>query len=152
MNIDTRNIKVFLRNGQSLIETVIAIAVVVLIVSGLVIAVISSMRSAQSSRARSLATKLTQDGIESIRNLRDSGWANFIDSYTSFDEWCLGTDGIPSPPDCTDITISNLHFTRTALIENSGQDQVTVTVRVTWKDGSTTDRQSKASTYLTKWR
>jgi hypothetical protein len=142
--------------GQSLVEAVVAIAVVVLIVSGLIIAVISSLRSAQSSRARSTATKLTQDGIEIVRNLRDLGWSDFI-SKDSPIAWCLGNDKELSnlPADCIHNipadSVSKTPFTRTALITKSAQNQATVTIEVTWLEGQTS-RKSTATTYLTQWR
>jgi type II secretory pathway pseudopilin PulG len=138
--------------GQSLIEVVVAIAVVILIVSGLIIAVISSLRSAQSSKARSVSTKLTQDGIESIRNLRDSGWATFI-SKSSATSWCLGTDGLLTdhPPCPQNIVTGGITFIRTVLIADTGGDQATVTVTVTWTEGQTA-KNSTVTTVLTKWR
>lgn len=140
------------KNGQSLVEVVVAIGVVVLIVSGLVIAVISSLRSAQSSRLRSTATKLTQDGIEIMRNLRDTGWSQFA-LNDSPNAWCLGLDGIlVELPSCTgNIVIGGLTYTRTALLTETSTDQLTVTITVTWIEGKTL-KNSNATTYLTKWR
>jgi Tfp pilus assembly protein PilV len=150
------NIKDVHRNkGQSLIEAVVAIGVVILIVSGLIVAVISSIRSAQSSRSRSVATKLTQDGMESMRNLRDSGWTQFI-SLASGVEWCLGSDGIITAPDETDLSCPQIEsaktfFDRRIVISDTSDEQATVMVTVTWTEGST-PRRSSAVTYLTKWR
>jgi type II secretory pathway pseudopilin PulG len=142
--------------GQSLVEAVVAIAVVVLIVSGLIIAVISSLRSAQSSRARSTATKLTQDGIEIVRNLRDLGWTDFISKDSSV-AWCLGNDKELSnlPVDCVNNipadSVNKIPFTRTALITETSPNQATVTIEVTWLEGQT-PRKSTVTTYLTQWR
>jgi Tfp pilus assembly protein PilV len=140
------------KKGQSLIEVVVAIGVVILIVTGLIVAVLSSLRSAQSSKSRSVATKLTQDGIESIRNLRDSGWATFI-SKNSVNPWCMGSDGVlvDHPPCAQAIVSGGISYGRTAQITSTAIDQATVTVTVTWIEGQTA-KNSTATTILSKWR
>lgn len=57
--------------GQTLIEVVIVIAVMVIVVSALTFATIASLRNAQFAKNQSLATKWAQDGIEKVRSIRD---------------------------------------------------------------------------------
>lgn len=59
------------QNGQSLIEMVIVIAVGVLVASALVFATIASLRNSQFAKNQSIATKLAQEGLEAVRNIRD---------------------------------------------------------------------------------
>jgi Tfp pilus assembly protein PilW len=140
--------------GQSLVEVVVAIAIVILIVSGLVVSVITSLRSAQSSRNRSIATKLTQDGMEIIRNLRDNGWNQFI-TYHSLDPWCMDSSGVLTAPDpvcAPNSTSSSTSFTRTALLTYDViLNRMSVTITVVWTEGRTV-KNSSAETYLTQWR
>ena len=155
MNIHDK--KSFCRKGQSLVESVVAIAVVILIVSGLIVAVISSLHSSQSSRARSTATKLTQTGIEAIRNLRDGGWTQFI-TFVSPVAWCLDESGNPLPPNdidssCPQIITGGVSFDRRVLITADvfPPEKTTIKVTVTWTEGQT-PKVSEAETYLSKWR
>lgn len=57
--------------GQSLIELVIVVAVIVIVVGGLVFATIASLRNASLAQNQAQATKLAQEGIERVRAARD---------------------------------------------------------------------------------
>ncbi len=57
--------------GQTLLELVIVMAVIVIIVAALVFATIFSIRNAQFSKNQAQATKLAQEGLERVRAGRD---------------------------------------------------------------------------------
>lgn len=57
--------------GQSLMELVVVIAVMIIVVGALTFATIASLRNAQFSQNQAQATKLAQEGIEKVRSLRD---------------------------------------------------------------------------------
>lgn len=57
--------------GQSLLELVVVIGVVVIVVGALVFATIASLRNASFSRNQAQATKLAQEGLEWVRLGRD---------------------------------------------------------------------------------
>lgn len=57
--------------GQTLIELVIVVTVLVLIIGALVSATIASLRNAQFGSNQTQATKLAQEGIEKLRSSRD---------------------------------------------------------------------------------
>jgi len=138
--------------GQTLVESVVAIGVVVLIVTGLVVGVVSSLKSTESSQARSLATKLTQEGIETARSIRDTGW----NSFTLYNgEWCLDNSATPSAEDASacenNVTAGPLHFTRKIAFSFDGS-QMGVTVTTTWKESGGLTRTSSATTFFTQWR
>ena len=63
----------FSEKGQSLIELVVVIAVIVIVVGALVFSTIASLRNAQLAKNQSQATKLAQEGIEKVRSMRDRG-------------------------------------------------------------------------------
>lgn len=58
-------------NGQSLLELVIVIAVMVVVIGALTFATIASLRNAQFSKNQAQATKLAQEGLEWVRTGRD---------------------------------------------------------------------------------
>jgi Tfp pilus assembly protein PilV len=64
--------------GQSLVEAVVTLGVVVLLVTGLIVGTTSSLRYAENSRTRNLATQYAQEGLELARQKRDDGWSTFI--------------------------------------------------------------------------
>lgn len=128
--------------GQTLVETIIALAVATLIVSALVVGATVSIKNARLAKDQSLATKYAQEAIERARSYRDqNGWTEFWD------------DKIASPTPETDYPGSI--FTRTVTYGNSetipgAADRAKVTVTVQWTEGSR-EHQSKLDTYLTKW-
>jgi type II secretory pathway pseudopilin PulG len=103
-----------LLTGQSLVEVVVALGVVILLVSGLIIGTTAVTRANQINRARSLATKYVQEAIEIVRHDRDNDWTSFSTlaqtagtSYT----YCLGqsettliTNPVKSSVDAPDDT------------------------------------------------
>lgn len=59
------------QRGQSLLELIVVIAVGILVVGALVFATISSLRNAQFAKNQAQATKLSQEGMERVRGIRD---------------------------------------------------------------------------------
>ncbi len=57
--------------GQTLLELVVVISVVVIVVGALVFATIASIRNASFAQNQLQATKLAQEGLEKVRSLRD---------------------------------------------------------------------------------
>lgn len=61
-------------SGQTLIETVIAIFVILVGVAGALILVFSSTRAGVTAKNRIVAANLAREGIEVVRNIRDTNW------------------------------------------------------------------------------
>lgn len=69
--------KIWLLPGQTLLEAVIALALVGSIITGITIAVSSSLNSADYSKNQHLATGYAREGIEIIRYLRNTDYSEF---------------------------------------------------------------------------
>lgn len=162
--------------GQTLLELIVVIAVVVMVVGALVFATIASLRNAQFAKNQAQATKLAQEGIERVRSIRDRDSiirtaipdieeAEFSKLYTknlSLDH-CNATAGkcylyfttstIPVLTQGTPVNSELIgNFKRQILIEDqtsSFTDQKTVTVVVKWTDFSGT-HESRLTTILRK--
>jgi len=139
-----------LSRGQTLVEAVVVVGIVVLLVTGLIAGTTASLRSAQSGRTRTQAVSLTQEGIEIIRGIRDENWNTFA-SYTG--SYCLGDDrvltvngGICSP----NITTPEGNVTRHVTF-NWQDPRMVVTATVTYPEGETT-RDVTLTTYFTQWK
>lgn len=141
-----------LSQGQTLLELIISIGVVVFVMLGLVVAVTSSLRFGQSSRSRSRAVKYAQEAVEITRQLRDvNTWDTFF-AYTgaSTKTWCLNKDGawyVDGSPSCD---ILDGIFSR--LVTLTWQDPIVhVQVNVSWQEGDHVSH-STLETYLTEWK
>jgi len=129
--------------GQSLIEVMAAILVIVLVVLALVSITTVAMRNASFSRNQTLATKYAQEAIERIRAYRDEvDWVDFDETA------CEEPDGLD------DVDLSdNTTFTRTisCTLDAVDGDLMDVAVTVSWQSAKKT-HQSQLSTKLTQWQ
>ncbi len=133
--------------GQSLVESVVTLGVVILLVTGLVVGTTSSLKYAQSSKSRSVATQYAAEGLELARKERDAGWVAFARDGN----FCVGATGeIPTEP----CTLIDGKYTRTLTYtcDNVLDPQSVIVVStVTWIEGGTT-KTIVVQTTLTNWK
>lgn len=141
--------------GVSLIETVVTLGVVVLLITGLVVGMTSSLQNAQTSKARSLAIQYAQEALEIVRQERDSNWATFAsrDTTGTKTEYCMDSSGqltTASGGSCPPFIGS---FSRIVTFTKNLIDpgQMDVAVTVSWVEGSGTKQVSLKTTY-TQWK
>lgn len=139
-------------NGQTLLELVISIGVVVFVMLGLVTAVILSLHTGQSSRNRSSGVKYAQEGVELVRQYRDGHtWDTFM-NYVGIGgaTWCLNKSGVWSAVGGNACDVIDGIYTR--LVTLTWNDPlVHVAIDVSWQDGAQIVH-SQLDTYLTKWK
>ncbi len=63
--------------GQTLIEVLIGLATAVVVIAAITTATISSLNNATFSKNQNLATQYAQQGMEILRNMRDSDYGSF---------------------------------------------------------------------------
>lgn len=151
------------QKGQTLIETVVVLGIVVLLVTGIVSATIASLKASQNNRARSIATKLIQEGLEIARSDRDASWSQFINLSGSY---CFDNNKqtyfglIPGDPNnCSSfpyvilppLSINFIRYTTFSKQSVGGYDQMSVLVTVKWTE-SGQSRSSRTETYFTQWK
>lgn len=73
-------------NGQTIIELLVALALVTLFLSGVVIVQLVAIRNVQYAQKKSIATKLAREQLERARVIRDSSGINALDI-------CLNSSG-----------------------------------------------------------
>lgn len=141
--------KTHTQQGQSLVEIIVAVGVVILLVMGIVVATTTSLRSGQRGKDKSLAVKYAQEGIELVRDLRNQGW---IDFQSRDGLWCLAKDGTwtKSLGTC-DANIDNLYTRGVTFGWDAGNSRMNVVVVVSWSDGDI-PRDVKLETFLTQWQ
>lgn len=145
--------------GQSLIEVLTALAVVLLVIVALIRATTTSMKGSDFAKTQASATSYGQEAIEWIRAERDKSWDDFYSKATPDPGlvYCLNS-GLTllselSEGACTGDDSYSLDgkFKREATLTDLGGNKIEVKVTVSWQDSSG-DHQSQLSTYLTNWR
>jgi type II secretory pathway pseudopilin PulG len=99
--------------GQSLLELVVGLGLVVLIVSALAFSTISGLRNSQFSKNQAQATKYAQEYIERVRTIKNNDYAVCLQSgngscttwsqiwATSFGQTYLSANGACESEGCT---------------------------------------------------
>ena len=124
--------------GQSIIEVVIALALMILVVLGLVKVTVSSINNSAFARDQQTATKYAQEALESARKCKEKNEAAFWENPGSL---------CPALPE-----ISDSRFEREiTYADESGPDGLKMHVEtiVSWSDNRGT-HQSRLETYLSK--
>lgn len=141
------------QKGQSLLEIVVMIGVLVVIVTGLVIVTINGLKNSQFSKNQLQATKLAQAGLEQVRTIKNRNCPVVVgnDSYWWFNAPLLVWG--ESSVDNTNFQIIlddsrcelkqslnpdffNNQFSRFVEMRNDPAGGKLITVRVIWSDFS----------------
>jgi prepilin-type N-terminal cleavage/methylation domain-containing protein len=147
--------------GFTLVETLVAITVVVTAMVGPLYAVQQSLNASRTAREQLIASSLAQEGVEYVRSIRDNNYL-FVLRTSSPRSWLFGLDGTGGSVDCisatcvidpTQNTVSrtvgplylsstNLYnqassgtitkYTRTVQLTPVSSTEMTLTVIVTW--------------------
>jgi len=138
------------QSGQTLVEAIVVIGLVMLLVTGLIAGTTTSLKSSQSGRTKSEALKFADEGMELIRLMRDDNWTTF-QSYSGL--YCLASDGtltLPGALSCaTNIHTTDNSFARSVTFTWLG-DKMQVHVSVAYQDGG--QQSVDLDTYFTQWR
>ena len=148
--------------GQTLVETVAALAVTVIIITALVGMAVTSLRSSNLSRSKAIASQLLSEEIEKVRIYRDANTfggltadltalrtlqacnTNVGPYYVNSSNNLVGSSET--------VSLNSLNFSRyfyACLSASSTQLRVTATV--SWNDSAGT-HPIKATTYFSNWR
>lgn len=132
-------------SGQSLIEVVVALAVVSLLAIALITSTLITQKTSRNAANETQATKLGQQNIEQVRVFRDRKGFSVLGNGSCF---TLNTTNAEptlwSMDACSGatangevLTLSNTVFTRKIAISTFGTSKQ-VTVTVTWQDAGNT--------------
>lgn len=138
-----------MNKGQSLIEIVIAVGVVILLVTGLIVGTTASIKGSEFSTNKSRGFKYAQEAMEIIRSMRDQSWAS-VGAKSGL--WCLDKTGTWSQPlgSTCNVNIDSF-FTRSVTFTWDGvNNRMRVDITVTWTDSGV--HTSKLVTYFTEWK
>lgn len=162
--------------GFTLVETLVAISILMMAVTGPLYFAASSLKAAVYARDQITAFYLAQDAFEQIREIRDNnlinnvetGWlTSIVDNTNGICNSAFGCRIAPALPPtscltgtCQPLTISSASgfygygfdittpFTRTILVQKtSDPDEAKVSVTISWRSG-TIDRNFTAYEFL----
>lgn len=121
--------------GQSLVEAILAISVIGVIISGISVVIVASLNNANFGKTQTQATQYAQEGIETLRLIRNNNYSGF-QSYNG--NYCLNkyATTLTSPDTCVSPNLDK--YKRSVSIEQSpgcATNITKVTVSVSWTDG-----------------
>jgi len=129
-------------SGQVLIEAIVAIAVVAFVLAGIVTALIASVNNSTFSKNQNLATNFAQEGLDLIRDQKESDFVLFSTLGTG-DSYCLGPNATSISIDsmvCQEDDVVGGIFTRNIYVDSSGAEPscgapgIYVSSIVSWND------------------
>ena len=133
-----------LKTGLTLIEAILAIAVFVVLVSGLVGSLVYGHWSTFLAGERNRAVYIAEEGLEAVRNIRDDAFTNLTDGThgleVSANEWTLSGSS-----DTTD------GFTRSVNISAVSDYIKNITSTVIWDQSEERSGSVSLVTRLTDW-
>ena len=130
--------------GQSLMEVVVAMGLVVVAVVALVSTTIFTQKAARSANAQTQATKLAEESIEQLRVIRDRRGFGYLVASTCYilnatdpdpNSWSLTICGTPPS-----FTLGNIEFVRSIDVVDDGANKKKVTVSVSWQESGGTKK------------
>ncbi|MFA6098832.1 MAG: hypothetical protein WCV50_03590 [Patescibacteria group bacterium] len=87
---------IFNKKGQSLLEVIIAVSVLLISLTATIVLVVTSINAGRDSRNKLIGSSLAREGIEIVRNIRDSNWSD--PSHPAWDSGLVsGNDNMAQP-------------------------------------------------------
>lgn len=152
-------------SGQTLIEVIIAVGLIVMVLTTLASGVAISVRNNRVAKDQAAAKESVREGLEWLRSIRDqAGWETFaaITKESTTQWYCL--DSLPATKELfnaksmtgsTCPVIPNTTFSRKMTTKKNltgGKvTSVAATVTVSWKDGDR-DLSSNSTITLYQWK
>lgn len=148
--------------GQTLIEVIIAIGLVVLVLLTLVSALTLAIRNNQFAKDQVLARNRSRETLEWLRSLREQmGWESFLAMISSDSppvDYCLtslpsdvaGAIALSNQP-CSRIDmVSGTKYVRDLVLDVVSNDEINAVITVRWTEGGK-DHKSTSTLILKKW-
>ena len=174
-----KNTKYNSRGGFTLVETLVAIFVIVTALTAAYSAAQASLKSSTRARDQVVAFYLAQEGFELVKNVRDSNVQARLDWLDGLDSTCVGDTcrisafGSNNPKDTIDfceptgtscvlqqdsdgrflhtVGEDDSRFERYFTIRNSAVDEIEVEMTIEWVQGAN-EYSFGTTEYIANWR
>ncbi|HSX08904.1 MAG TPA: prepilin-type N-terminal cleavage/methylation domain-containing protein [Candidatus Saccharimonadales bacterium] len=128
------------QKGQTLIETLSAIAILSIVIVAIATSVTSALSNTEFNQNQTLATKYAQQGSEIVNQIRDTSYVSFL-NYTATN-YCLAANQTAlttapqagCPVNISGVFIRSVQITQNGCVANVAK----VTVSVAFTDGKCT--------------
>lgn len=140
----------FYKNGQSLFEVVLALAIIVLIIVGLVFLTNLSLKNSRFSKMQSLAANYLQEAFEWLRKEKENDWF-FFETKAQTLKYCLPSLSWESAKvgSCQDSDfISDSRFKREVEFFIEDPSTIEVKIEVYWEDENGFHKVSSATNFV----
>lgn len=149
-------------SGQSVIEVIVAVSIMVIMASGTVIAILGSLSSSRLGKEESRATFLAAEGVEAVGSIRNQAWNNLVIGNHGLSHpegnWVFsGTSDIDDSGKFTRVVSLNEVFRdeNGQIVDTGGTmdlETIEVVVNVSWNYTPTRDNEVEITSYLTDWQ
>lgn len=147
------------RSGQSLIEAILALALLAVVIGGSLVVGVRSFDALERSRDMVTAAAIGQESVEALRALAAGSWGSLANGIYGL---ARGSNGwsLVATPDIIDgrytrtMTVASAFRNSSCALAQSGTndpDAKRITVAVAWVSGGTT-RTRTFTTHLANWR
>jgi len=96
------------QKGQSLMELLVALFILVSALAATVVLIVTSINAGRESRQRLISTNFAREGIEIVRNVRDSNWSD--DTGVAWDDGLTDSNYVTAIPLLDDTNPISLSF------------------------------------------
>ncbi|MDD3679640.1 MAG: hypothetical protein PHX72_02205 [Candidatus Shapirobacteria bacterium] len=139
------------KQGQSLVEVVVAVSITALIIVALLIGAVIGIRNVQFSRNQSQAMELNREVAEWLRTEKKIGWSQlFSNGSPSGESYCFNFLNFNNQGNCTESELIDEKFVREGVLRQEDEDKLEITVITSWRDPAGQHSET-ISTYLTKY-
>lgn len=106
--------------GAILVEALLGLAITIIIITGLVVALNSSVSNSTFSTNQSQASLIAKEGLDLVKNIKEADYSSISGKDTGF--YCLN-DSQALVSNCKqNVTADNITFSRQLYINQNGQD------------------------------
>jgi len=135
--------KNLLNSGQSLIELLVALTLIMLVVVAVVGLAAVSIKTSYFAKRETAAKRYAEEAMEWLREQKKNDWTTFLftKSTTAGQTYCFNLSPVTSWPSvgaCSGATLGGIYKREATLLRSSDNKNVTVTVIVSWSDSSGT--------------
>jgi len=127
-----QRIKISIQSGQTLMEVLVALGIIAVVATALSGVVITSMGNARFSKDQSLATQYAQEGMETVRSLRDSNYTGFQNIASG--TYCLAKNSVTLTANCFSANFDTFLRKVTITQSSCSANVARVEVSVAWQD------------------
>lgn len=132
--------------GQSIVEVIISVSILVIIASTAVSAILGSFSSSRLAKEETNAAIIASEGLEAVESIRNQSWDNLVNGAHGLAK----TSGNWAFSGASDTDLSG-RFTRNIFISDVDANTKEIISTVNWNFTPTRNNSVDMTLYLTNW-